>query len=83
MCEARIYYPGFANAMRGRSVNDLFPANVTIKVPYQSVLPGHCLMCKQPLGQHEMFPPGRCSRPMCEGCYQVNVSGTRGTVMKI
>ncbi len=41
---------------------------------------GHCLTCGDKLSHNEMFPPGRCTRSMCEGCYEeatVNRAGQR------
>ena len=40
------------------------------KISLARAMPSHCPDCGRQLSQHEMFPPGRATRHLCESCYQ-------------
>jgi hypothetical protein len=75
MCNEAERIKQFIPYWQGRSVIELFPDYVMARFPYDTVIPGHCLICKRPLRDHDMWPPYRCPRCMCEVCYQRDIVG--------
>ena len=55
----------------GKYLYQIIGADLEDKTPYYNkVEAGRCMFCSKPLSEHDMFPPGRMSRSLCEKCYQ-------------
>ena len=60
--------------LRGRSLNQIFPPNITQNFQFQRVRKGYCInqYCRRnyPLSKEEMFPSGRATpRALCSECW--------------
>lgn len=55
--------------LKGKPVDLSFPQGFIRALPPTTAIPYHCLICKRPLNQAEMFPLGRTPRYMCQVCY--------------
>jgi len=76
MCEFTEFVQYNREAMRGRSVSEMFPHQARV-IPYESVKPGHCITSGVPLRHEEMHPPGRCTRSLSQEHYGYVVNNRR------
>ena len=76
MCEFCEYVRQNREAMRGRSVYEMFPDQARV-IPYESVTPRYCMLSDVPLKHEEMHPPGRCTRSLSQEQYGYIVNNRR------
>lgn len=76
MCNEAERIQNYIPHWQGKSVQELF-SNLYVEptFQYQNVIPRHCMICRRPLRDYDMWPPGRCPRSMCEVCYQSKIVG--------
>ncbi len=64
------YYQAMQNHVKGKNMEELFPAEFFANMPFVNVRQGHCLACSKPMTDEEMKPQGRITpRAMCPGCW--------------
>jgi hypothetical protein len=70
-------FSAMAPHIKGKCLNELFPANYLQNMPYQEVQPYHCIVpnCRQLMHHHEMFPKDRLTaRAICPECWDALTS---------
>jgi hypothetical protein len=69
-------FSAMAPYIRGKNLHELFPHQFMQNLPYDRVRPGCCIICVRPMGNYEMFPPGRITpRAVCPVCWSSLTSG--------
>lgn len=69
MCNEAKRIQKFIRHWKNHSVHELFPEHVMSRFQYEDIIPNHCIVCGMSLNHHEMWPPDRCPRCMCQACY--------------